>query len=302
MTALLTELSNAVITTFGHCGRGNGAPSGMDDLIEDLAQALVDGECDEPAEGTFAATCMDDRLRTNGTDPLLPNVAGGCFGLLLAARAVHPAYDLETCTARRFMQILKDDGLPVYAHIDQQFPESDQTGCVFNDRMSLIGTIGPQIADDMMTRLGADPETRMMASGLADRIRLITSLSDAGTDPFGEDGLSRLKAVRDAGGTIEVLRGSHAPLGADISFRYGQTLSRNLLDADHAVKLFHLDAWSFAPTAAKLVRILPRSAEQADSHTSEEDLIAQMTMAMLLTGFSAMSVICSPETLLVIRS
>ena len=273
----------------------------MDDLIEDLAQALVDGECDEPADGTFAATCMDDRLRTDGTDPLLPNIAGGCFGLLLATRAVYPAYDREVCTGHQFIEILKDNGLPVYAHIDQQFHESDQTGCVFNDKMPLIGSTAPQIADDVMALFDAGPETRKLAGEVSDRIQLVTTLSDTGTDPYGEDGLSRLRAVGDADGTIEVLYGTHRPLGADISFRYGQTLSRNLLDADRAVKLFHLDAWSFEPTAARLVQVLPRSAGQMGAHTTDEDLIRQMAMAMLLTGFSAMSVLCSPETLLVIR-
>jgi len=272
----------------------------MDDLIEDLAQALVDGECDEPADGTFAATCMDDRLRTDGTDPLLPNIAGGCFGLLLAARAVYPAYSAETCSARRFMQILKDDELPVFAHIDQQFNEPAATGCAFNDRMPDIGTTAPQIIDDVMTLFNADSQAWALARDVADRIRLVTSVCD-GKDLFGEDASSRLEAVRGAEGTIEVLSGSHCPLGADISFRSGQTLSRTLLDVDHAVKLFHLDAWSFTPTATQLAWLLPRSAEQERAGTTDADLIQQMTMAMLLTGFSALSVLCGPDTLLVIR-
>jgi len=302
MTTLLIEPSNAVITTFGHCGRGGGAPSGMDDLIEELAQALVDGECDEPAEGTFAATCMDDRLRTNGTDPLLPNIAGGCFGLLLAARAVLPAYDPEILSAHRFMQILTDDGLPVYAHIDEQFHESVHTGCVFNDQMSVIGTTVPQIMDQMMTLFNADSAACSLASSVADRIKHVTSVCDnTGKDPYDEDGLTRLRAVRDCDGIIEVLSGHHAPLGADISFHHGQTLSRTLLDVDRAVKLFHLDAWSFIPTAIHLSRILPRSDEQIDAHTSDEDLVRQMATAMLLMSLSAMSLLCTPETLLVIR-
>jgi len=300
MNVLNIEPSDAVVTTFGHCGWGAGTPSGMDDLIDDLAQALVDGECDEPANGTFAATCMDDRLRTDGADPLLPNIAGGCFGLLLAARAVYPAYSPETCSARRFMSVLKDDELPVFAHIDQQYHESDMTGCAFNDRMPDIGTTTPQIVDDMMTLIEADSSTRALARDVAGRISLVTSVRD-GKDAFGEDAFLRLEAVRDAAGTVEVLSGKHSPLGADISFRSGHTLSRRLLDVDHAVKVFHLDAWSFAPTATQLAWLLPRSAEQNEAGTTDEDIIRQMTMAMLLTGFSALSVLCGPDTLLVIR-
>jgi len=198
------------------------------------------------------------------------------------------------------MQILEGAGLPVYAHVDQQFNGSGQTGCVFNDQMGAIGTTAPQIAEDIMGLFGAGPGARSLASEVAARIRSVTSVSPAtGKDPFGEDGLSRLQAVRDANGTVEVLSGSHSPLGADISFQYGQTLSRALLDADHAVKLFHLDAWSFVPTATRLVACLPRGAAQMDA--DEDDLIRGMAMAMLLTGFSAMCLLCSPETLLVIR-
>lgn len=298
----LLEPPAAIVTTFGPLGRGAVPPLGVNDLVGEVAQALIDGECDEAAHGEVAATCMDDRLRASGSDPLLPNIAGGCFGLLLAARAVLPAYDPEILTARGFMGILRESGLPVYAHIDQQFHEGVQTGCAFNDRLPQIGATLPEIVEETLALFGADAWSRRRAGDLAGRIRAVTAVSPGtGKDPYGEDGFSRLEAVREVHGTTEVLSGTHHPLGADISFHTGRTLSRALLDADRAVKLFHLDAWSFTPTASALAEALPRSTAQASAHIGDDDLVFQMATAMLLAGFSALSVLCSPETLLVIR-
>jgi len=299
---LLPEPSKAVITRFGDLGHGAASLPGMEGLIDDLARALCAGECDESAHGECAATCMDDRLRVDGTDPLLPNIAGGSFGLLLAARAVYPAYDPQILSTRWFMGILKDNGFPLYAHIDQQFQEGGLTGCAFNDRMGEIGANLPQIVNEAMTLFGVGEgcATWATASEVAHRIQTITTVSPhTGKDPYGEDSFSRLAAVREVHGTTEVLQGLHRPLGADISFHRGHTLSRTPLDVDHAVKIFHLDAWSFQATATRLVAILPRS--WAQSEVSHDDLIQQMSLTMLLTGLSAMSLLCAPEMFLVIR-
>lgn len=305
MAASLMDFAprTAVVTTFGRLGQGIAPPAQMDDLIADLPQALINAECDEDALGDFAATCMDDRLRVAGTDPRLPNVAGGTLGLLLAARSVVPGYDPQILTADAFMRIVADHGLPVYAHIDQDFQPGGLSGCAFNDKMAAIGENSLRILDDVLGMLGAGMALDYeWARALAGRVAQATRLVPGSTrDGYDEDAFSRLSAVKHAHGHVEVLSGVHRPLAADISFRYGHTLSRTLLDADRAVKVFHLDAWSFSPTASILAHILPRSEAQIRTLTSDDEISRQMSAAMVLTGFSALSLLCGPSTALVIR-
>lgn len=303
--ALGFEPSQNVITTFGELGVSTTPMEEVDPRwLRQVGEALVNGECDVPCQRDFAATCMDDRLRSCGTDPLLPNLAGGVLGLLFAARAVIPAYDHETLMASQFMKILVEADLPVYTHIDEEFVKGHATGCAFNDQIALSGETLPLILDKTHEFFGfsATPQIMDMIAELAHRVQALTEISpETGKDSFGEDPISRLNAVKDAGGIVEFYGGAHLAPGADISFRRFTTLARETLDAEYDARIFHLDVWSYRSTAIHLARTLPMSQAQIEAGVTESDLVWQMATAMFLNSFSALAARSTPQSLLVIR-
>jgi len=285
------------VTTLGPVGRAAGKPA---PLPPQVAQALVDGTFDAPAHGCFAATCIDDRRRAGCPDNLFPNVAGGAYGLLLAARAVCPSYDDAVVSAPGFMRALRDGLLPVVVHADEQRDDA-HTGCAFNDSMAVVGANLPAVLDDLLAVVdGAEVPRCVDAAALSGRIAQATAVS-GGRDRFGEDAAARLAAVWAAGGTVEALAGGHAVAGVDVSWRSGFTLSREALWRGAGVQVFHLDAWSYARTALSLARALPQSQGQRDAGVGQEEAAAQMSASMLLSGLSTVSKMCAPETKLVLR-
>ncbi|MDR0488407.1 MAG: hypothetical protein LBG99_03235 [Propionibacteriaceae bacterium] len=304
--ALGYEPNQSVISTFGSLGLNTQPPDHELDpaWLQEVAEALVNGECDVPSRGDFAGTCMDDRLRSCGTDPLLPNLAGGALGLLFAARAVLPAYDRQTLTAASFMRILSDGGLPVYAHIDEEFVRGRATGCAFNDQIAFSGTALPRILTRAHEFFGftAEPEVLDMITSLSERVHALTKVDEVtGMDSFDENPILRLNAVKEAGGIVEFYGGPHLSPGADISFRQHTTLARETLDSEHDARIFHLDAWSYRSTALKLAMVLPQSQAQIEAGVTSEDLVWQMATAMFLNSFSALAARSTPDSLLVVR-
>jgi hypothetical protein len=270
-----------------------------------VAEALLEGSCDVESAGSIAATCMDDRLRPPGQDPFRPNVGGGGFGLLYAARAVTPAYDRDTLTAANFMNLLASNDLPVYAHIDEDYERGVATGCAFNDKIALCGSTLSQVYEETLQYFGYDKseDTMTRVSELAERVKAVTRVNDDNhCDAFGEDPKARLDAVKDAGGVIGFYGGPHLGIGADISFREGYTLSRDTLFNDLGAHMFHVDAWSYRPTAEALVSILPRSEAQREGGTTDDDIIWQMVTGMFLNSFAALAALNPPSSLLVIRA
>lgn len=298
------EPPESTITTFGRLGFSSSVDLPDPGWVRTVALALFEGQCDVPALGDFAATCMDDRWRSDGSDPLLPNVAGGVFGLLFAARAVTPGYDRDLLTAENFMNLLRDNNLPLYAHIDEEYPARVNTGCAFNDQIVATAHNVPRILADTLAIFDAHPDDEHMSflRDTAARLDEVTMVNpETGLDSFGEDSFSRLAALQAAGGITEFLGGPHLSPGVDISFRHGWTVSRDALRARYDAQIFHLDPWSYRSTAITLGRILPRSNAQIQAGITAESLTHQMATAMFLNSFAALSARCGSESLLVIR-
>jgi hypothetical protein len=138
---------------------------------------------------------------------------------------------------------------------------------------------------------------------LSQRVEAVTRVNDDNhCDAFGEDPNARLTAVENAGGVVGFYCGPHLGIGADISFRQDYTLSRDLLFEDLGSHMFHVDAWSYRPTAEALVSILPKSKVQKRAGTKDEEIIWQMVIGMFLNSFAALAALNPPSSLLVIRS
>ncbi|MCL2736225.1 MAG: hypothetical protein FWD75_06290 [Propionibacteriaceae bacterium] len=293
------EPTHARITRFGALGHGSTPPStAFDDLPARVSERLAHGEYDAAARSATAATCIDRRPRVDGTDPLLPNVGGGFFGILTAVRAVRPSFDPDLLTADGLAKALISQGLPVFVHIDQNFAVGKKSGCAFNDHLPEISAHVHQIVDEAMAVFGIDPDAPGDGSTtLRDMAERLLAMSQA--DDLREDAFSRLSAAQDMGATTEILQGTDPGVGADFSFHDGHTLSRMDVLADGPWQFFHVDAWSFEPTAVTLARILPRSHAQAE--LTEESLVWQLQTAMFLSSVAAVSLLCGPESTLVIR-
>ncbi|MCL2483568.1 MAG: hypothetical protein FWF43_09185 [Propionibacteriaceae bacterium] len=293
-----------IITTFGPLGlavpqsaRQVSAPP------EDCSQLVAEGAFDEVARGQYAATCMDRRLRADGTDPLLPNLPGGFLGLVLAARSVWPAFDRDQLTVSALAQTALAQGLPVYAHIDDDFQPSVRCGCSFNDFSTAIAALLPAAAERAMAIVEQGTGTSSVkADDVVQRMAALMTSAVDGQDSFGDDAFSRLAALQACGATTEVLTGSPTAVGVDISFRHGHTLSRAALLASQAVYLFHVDAWSFLPTSTQFAQILPRSEIQQDAGLTDEAIAQQMTAALMVASLATASRLCDPDSLLIIRS
>jgi len=297
-------LVETIITTFGPLGHAGPQSSQQVSVpVKGYAQLVAEGTYDEVAQGEFAATCMDRRLRADGTDPLLPNLPGGFLGLVFAARTVWPAFDDDQLTVSALAQAVRARGLPVYVHIDEDFHPSGRSGCAFNDNVTAIAATVPTVADRAMALVEeSNSSAPVDTDDLVQRMVALMTSATPGHDSSGDDAFSRLAALQACGATTEVLSGSARAAGADISFRSGHTLSRAALLRSQGVHLFHIDAWSFLPTATQVAQILPRSLAQRNEGLTDEAIAQQMTATLMVASLAALSLLCDPDSSLIIRS
>lgn len=252
------------------------------DRLGELVERLAVGEFHVPTPDSVPSACIDGR---GGSARLVPNAAGGSESLLVADDLTFKrlAYGTDGSTAAQYARLLgtlADADAPIGGHTDDH-AAGVASGCGANDRLETIYLFiaeNGQVLRDMAGALGIT-----VPDDLHDLI-----LENARVRNTFSTGAELLARLREGGGAVDDLHGTHREAAAVINTVAGTTLDRPALErAFPGYQAFNVDVWSF------------EAAARAIAHDGSD--VPALLAAIVYYNLATAHVLCGPGMRVVVR-
>ncbi len=278
MSTTIENETKVAEQTLGELGVGSYVPDLMQpEKQQAFVERLKGDEAYETTNEVIPCGCMDDRCGA----PLVPNAAGGTETLLVADDLTTKDFELDGDSSldgqfQKLLTFLNESGNPTGGHLDcaalgklaTAYPHMRRNGDLLRNKTSEL--FGYDISDDDHNLIMSRIESRVTFS----------------------DGDEMLQKLYDEQARVDTMEGEHSPKAIVFNRRTGTTLNRNKLRDEFGedFKALSIDEWSFEEAA------------RATSHLGGEEEVRQKRIAMAYFNLGVASLLCGPNTPIVVRN